>query len=203
MIELDAEQVLHVRAFLSVTAGILVLFVGKFLNGCLAALREFNIPEPVTGGLLLAVAFGAVYLVSGIKVDFDLTARDLLLVYFFTVIGINARVGDLLRGGKPLAALLVVTLAFMFAGNLVGVGAARLLGLDPSACWLPASQWSGVTAPRSLGRLSSPRRVGRKRGGDWRRLRDHGTRSASVAGGPVARLPDSTLSGRGVTRAVV
>ena len=32
MIELDAEQVLHVRAFLSVTAGILVLFVGKVLN---------------------------------------------------------------------------------------------------------------------------------------------------------------------------
>ena len=35
MIELDATQVLHVRAFLSVTAGILVLFVGKVLNDAL------------------------------------------------------------------------------------------------------------------------------------------------------------------------
>jgi ESS family glutamate:Na+ symporter len=53
MIELDAEQVLHVRPLLSVTAGIIVLFVGKVLNQHLAIFREFNIPEPVTGGLLL------------------------------------------------------------------------------------------------------------------------------------------------------
>ena len=191
MFELDAEQVLHVRAFLSVTAGILVLFAGKFLNGRLAALREFNIPEPVTGGLLLAVAFGAVYLVSGIKVDFDLTARDLLLVYFFTVIGINARVGDLLRGGKPLAALLAVTLAFMFAGNLVGVGAARLLGLDPSVGLLAASismvgghgtaiAWAPVIAEtRGVANAVEIGVVCATMGN---------LLLASVAGGPVARL---------------
>ena len=190
MIELDAERVLHVRAFLSVTAGILVLFVGKFLNGRLAALREFNIPEPVTGGLLLAVAFGVVYLVSGIKVDFDLTARDLLLVYFFTVIGINARVDDLLRGGKPLAALLVVTLTFMFAGNLVGVGAARLLGLDPSVGLLAASismvgghgtaiAWAPVIA-ETRG-VANAVEIGVV-------CATMGLVLASVAGGPVARL---------------
>lgn len=139
MIALDAEQVLHVRPFLSVTAGIVVLFVGKALNKRLAALREYNIPEPVTGGLLFSLAFGVVYLFSGVKVDFELTARDILLVYFFTVIGINARVGDLVRGGKPLGALLAVTVAFMFAENLAGVGAARLLGLDPSVGLLAAS----------------------------------------------------------------
>ena len=32
MFELDAEQVLQVRPFLAVTAGIVVLFVGKALN---------------------------------------------------------------------------------------------------------------------------------------------------------------------------
>ena len=109
MILFDAEQVLQVGAFLSVTAGVVVLFVGKALNERVAVLRKYNIPEPVTGGLLFSVAFGVVYLFSGVKVDFDLTARDILLVYFFTVIGINADVGDLVRGGKPLAVLLAVT----------------------------------------------------------------------------------------------
>jgi glutamate:Na+ symporter, ESS family len=139
MVALDAEQIVHVRAFLSVTAGIIVLFVGKGLNQRLALLREYNIPEPVTGGLLFSIAFGALYLLSGFKVDFDLTARDILLVYFFTVIGINARVEDLVRGGKPLVALLAVAVAFMFAENLAGVGMARLLGLDPSVGLLTAS----------------------------------------------------------------
>ena len=73
------------------------------------------------------------------KVDFELTARDILLVYFFTVIGINADVGDLVRGGRPLAVLLAVTVAFMLTENLVGVGAARILGLDPSVGLLAAS----------------------------------------------------------------
>ena len=139
MLELDAEQVLHVRPFLAVTTGIVVLFVGKALNQRFALLREYNIPEPVTGGLLFSAAFGLAYLVSGVKVDFELSARDILLVYFFTVIGINARVGDLARGGKPLFALLAVTVALMLAENLVGVGAARLLGLDPSVGLLAGS----------------------------------------------------------------
>ena len=91
MFELDAQQVLHVRPFLSVTTGIVVLFVGKALNQRFALLRAYNIPEPVTGGLLFAVAFGLAHLVSGVKIDFDLSARDILLVYFFTVIGLNAR----------------------------------------------------------------------------------------------------------------
>jgi hypothetical protein len=42
--------VLHVRPFLSVTTGIVVLFVGKTLNQRFALLREYNIPEPVTAG---------------------------------------------------------------------------------------------------------------------------------------------------------
>jgi ESS family glutamate:Na+ symporter len=67
MIELGAEQVLHVRPFLSVTAGIVVLLVNQHL----AALRKYNIPEPVAGGLLFSVAFGVVYLFSGVKVDFE------------------------------------------------------------------------------------------------------------------------------------
>ncbi len=139
MMGIDGEQVLHVPPFLSVTAGIIVLFVGKALNERLAVLREYNIPEPVTGGLLFSVAFGMVYLFSAVKVDFELTARDILLVYFFTVIGINAHVGDLVRGGKPLGVLLAVTLAFMVAENFAGIGAARLLGLDPSVGMLAGS----------------------------------------------------------------
>jgi ESS family glutamate:Na+ symporter len=102
-------------------------------------LREYNIPEPVTGGLLFAAIFGIVYFVSGIKLDFELTARDILLVYFFTVIGINAHVGDLARGGRPLAILLIVTVGLMFSQDLVGVGVAGLLGKDPSVGLLGGS----------------------------------------------------------------
>jgi ESS family glutamate:Na+ symporter len=139
MLELGAPRALHIPPFLSVTAAIVVLFVGKALNRRFAPLREFNIPEPVTGGLLVALATGLTYLVSGVALDFDLGARDILLVYFFTVIGLNAHVSDLARGGKPLLALLAVTAAFMVAENLAGIAGARLLGLDPSVGLLAGS----------------------------------------------------------------
>jgi len=35
-------------------------------------LREYNIPEPVTGGLLFAAAFWLVFLLSGYRVTFEL-----------------------------------------------------------------------------------------------------------------------------------
>jgi ESS family glutamate:Na+ symporter len=53
-------------------------------------------------------------------------ARDILLVYFFTTIGINASFRDLLRGGKTLFVLLLLTIGYMFLQNLTGIGVATL-----------------------------------------------------------------------------
>jgi ESS family glutamate:Na+ symporter len=120
---------LRIEQFLTVTLGILVLFLGKRVNGGIAFLREFSIPEPVTGGLLFSVLFGIVYAATGVAVEFNLAARDVLLVYFFTTIGINASLKDLLAGGKPLVLLLVITIAYMVVQNLTGISVAALFDL--------------------------------------------------------------------------
>jgi ESS family glutamate:Na+ symporter len=121
--------ILHLGPFFAVTLGIIVLFVGKRLNDAIGVLREFSIPEPVTGGLLFSVLIALLYLVSGVEVEFELGARDVLLVYFFTTIGINASLTDLLNGGKPLVILLAITIAYMFLQNLTGISVASLFGL--------------------------------------------------------------------------
>jgi len=129
------DGVLRIDQFLTVTLGIIVLFVGKRLNDTVAFLREFSIPEPVTGGLLISVLFGIVYAASGVAIEFELAARDVLLVYFFTTIGINASLKDLLAGGKPLVVLLVITIAYMVVQNLTGISVAALFDL-PTAVGL-------------------------------------------------------------------
>jgi len=118
--------ILHFGGFFAVTLGIIVLFIGKRLNEAMGILREFSIPEPVSGGLLFSVLIALVYLATGVEVEFDLTARNVLLVYFFTTIGINASLKDLLSGGKPLVILLAVTIAYMFLQNLTGITVAAL-----------------------------------------------------------------------------
>lgn len=121
--------ILQLDTFLSVTLGIVVLFVGKRLNDAIGFLREFSIPEPVTGGLLFSLLIAALFLASGNEIHFDLGARDILLVYFFTTIGINASLKDLLSGGKPLIILLSITISYMFLQNLTGISVAALFDL--------------------------------------------------------------------------
>ena len=124
-----ADGILSFRPFFSITIGIVVLFVGKRINDAIGFLREFSIPEPVTGGLIFSLVIALVYMIGGVEVVFELTARDVLLVYFFTTIGINASMKDLLSGGKPLIILLVITIAYMFLQNAVGISVAALFGL--------------------------------------------------------------------------
>jgi ESS family glutamate:Na+ symporter len=124
------DGLLRIDTFLAVTLGIVVLFVGKRLNNAFPLLREFSIPEPVTGGLLFSVIFAIVYAVTGVAVEFELAARDILLVYFFTTIGINASFKDLLAGGKPLVILLTITIAYMVVQNLTAISVVSLFGGD-------------------------------------------------------------------------
>ena len=91
-----------------------------------------RIPEPVTGGLLVCILFTLIYAISGVGVEFNLGARNVLLVYFFTTIGINASFRDLLSGGKPLLILLVATVVFMMLQNMTGIGVASAVGLEPA-----------------------------------------------------------------------
>lgn len=121
--------VFQAGGLLSFTIAILVYFLGAGLNGVIAPLRRWNIPEAVTGGMLAALATLVAYRVFGLAISFDLDARDMLLLYFFTGIGLNARLSDLATGGKPLAILLLLTVTYLAVQNLVAVGGAAALDL--------------------------------------------------------------------------
>ena len=120
------DGTLHIGQYRAITWGILVLFLGRWLVQRSAFLRNYNIPEPVVGGLLCSLALTLVYFIFGISVEFDLEGRDVLLVYFFTTIGLNARLSDLLAGGKPLAILLSATVGYMVIQNLTGISVAAM-----------------------------------------------------------------------------
>jgi glutamate:Na+ symporter, ESS family len=111
------------------TISIVVFFMGVGLNRLIAPLGRWNIPEAVTGGLVASVATLVAYDALGLKIVFDLGARDTLLLYFFTGIGLNARFDDLVAGGRPLLTLLALTLAFLIVQNVIAAGGAATLGL--------------------------------------------------------------------------
>jgi ESS family glutamate:Na+ symporter len=121
--------VVAVPGFLTFTIAIVVFFIGAALNGRIGLLSRYNIPEAVTGGLLASLATLAARSVLDVDITFELAARDLLLLYFFAGIGLNARLADLLAGGRPFLILLALTVAFLVIQNGVATGMASLLGL--------------------------------------------------------------------------
>lgn len=125
-----SDGALQLNSFFTVTIGIIVLFIGRRLNQVVGFLKEFSIPEPVSGGIVFSLLFTLIYVVTSVEVNFDLTARDVLLVYFFTTIGINASLSDLFKGGRPLIVLLAVTISYMILQNLTGIGVASLFGQE-------------------------------------------------------------------------
>ena len=123
------ETTFLVDDFITYTIGIIVYFIGMRLTDEIAFLRNYNIPEPVTGGVLASLVLLAAYLWTGVEITYELETRDTLLVYFFTTIGLNARFSDLLAGGKPLAILLGLTLGYIVLQDAIGVLAAQAMGL--------------------------------------------------------------------------
>ncbi len=113
MLELDARQ--------TIIVAILVLALGRYLNRRVHFLREYNIPEPVSGGILAALLSAAIYFGAGTELVFDMGNRDMLLIVFFTTIGLSSRVDTLLQGGVSLLILLVLAVGYLFVQNFTGL----------------------------------------------------------------------------------
>src|SRR6476469_5328422 len=119
--------------FLSLTIGLVVYFVGVLTTQRVKFLRDFSIPEPVSGGFIAGAAISLIYLVFNLEIDFDLTTRDRLLVIFFAAVGINTRLADLVAGGRTMVVLCSISAGFVLIQNMVGTAAALAFGMPSAA----------------------------------------------------------------------
>lgn len=118
-----------ISGLLTFTIAILVFFLGSGLNRIVSPLRNWNIPEAVSGGLAASLVLLIVQKAFGVALSFSLDSRDMLLLYFFTSVGLNVRFVDLASGGRLLVMLLGLTLVFLLIQNTIAVGSAAVLGL--------------------------------------------------------------------------
>jgi ESS family glutamate:Na+ symporter len=124
-------QIVEVTPMDMLAMSIGVLFVGMFLNRHVKVLGDNYIPPAVTGGLLFAAGTALLYNFADLQVEFDMHMRDLLLLLFFSTVGLSARLKTLAAGGKALAILVAVAGVFLVFQNAIGIGMAVLLGAEP------------------------------------------------------------------------
>jgi ESS family glutamate:Na+ symporter len=128
-----SEASIHeVGGFDVLIVGILVWFLGNYITGRIHFLKDNNIPSAVTGGLICSLIVAAIYVLADLQIVFDMRIRDLMLLVFFTTIGLSAKIKLLQAGGKALAILLLVASVFLVIQNITGVLLVYLLGAHPA-----------------------------------------------------------------------
>ncbi len=111
---------------------IMVLWTGALLTRKIAFLAKYNIPTSVSGGILCSVVVAVIYFGADVKISFDLSLRDTLLLAFFSTIGLSARFSMLLQGGKLLLILTIAAALFLILQNLAGIFVALGFGQHPA-----------------------------------------------------------------------
>jgi ESS family glutamate:Na+ symporter len=167
---------------------IVVLYLGVYLNRKIRFLSEYYIPPAVTGGLICSSIIAVIYAAADLEITFDMRIRDILLLIFFSTIGLSAKLRTLAEGGKALAILVVVAAVFLLIQNTTGVLLAMGFGAHPgyglmagsvsfagghgtSIAWGAEAEKAGLVGASTLGLAFST----------------FGLIAGGVLGGPVAR----------------
>ncbi len=123
MLELDTYGTL--------VAATLVLLLGRKIVKWVPLLRTYTIPEPVAGGLFIALLLLILNKSAGWGVNFDPSLQEPLMLAFFATIGLNANLSSLRAGGRALFIFLFVVVGLLIVQNSIGIALAKMLGLDP------------------------------------------------------------------------
>lgn len=118
--------------FETLTFACLVLLLGFYIVKKVKFFRDYNIPEPVVGGFLIATVLYLIYYFFHISFQFESSLQTATMLIFFSSIGLSADFEKLKEGGKPLLIFIGITGTFIFFQNLFGITVSKLLGLDPS-----------------------------------------------------------------------
>src|SRR5215472_12869997 len=147
---------------------LIVLFIGKGVRASLPWLQRIDLPDAVVGGLLAAILALVAKTAFGIEFTFGSQLRDLLLLVFFSTIGLSAKLSALIAGGRALLILCVVTVILITLQNLIGAAVAIAWGAHPfygllagglsfvggpgtALAWAREAEAAGLEAARAVG----------------------------------------------------
>ena len=109
-----------------------VLLLGRIVISKSKSLSYYNIPEPVVGGIIVAIILFCLSKFGNISFGFDGSMKEPLLLAFYSSIGLSADFSSFKKGGKVLVGFLVIVSILLFLQNIIAVGAAMAMGQNPA-----------------------------------------------------------------------
>ncbi|QCB28204.1 sodium/glutamate symporter [Corynebacterium endometrii] len=115
----------------SIALTLILMLLGAWAAANLKIFSRFAIPGPVVGGFLFALVVLLLRETGVVELTIDTTLQSPAMLAFFTTIGLGASLGLIKTGGKFLIIYLVACWTVAIFQNLVGIGLAKVLDINP------------------------------------------------------------------------
>ena len=131
----------------------IVIFAGRAIIAHSAALRKYAIPAPVVSGIIFSIIVSIIKATGIANITFDATLmKDLTQNIFFLCVGFGFSAKMLKHAGGKLCVMIAVAACLLITcQNLLGVGLASLIGMNP----LLALQCSSASMSGGVGTASA------------------------------------------------
>lgn len=115
----------------SAALALILLSLGEWARRKVGFLRRFCFPAPVIGGFMFALLVLLLRQTGAAQIELDTSLQTPAMVAFFTTIGLAGSLVTIKKGGRLLLAYLVVCWTLAIMQNLIGIGMAKLVGVEP------------------------------------------------------------------------
>ena len=114
----------------AVALAVCTYYFGVWLKGKVGVLSRYSIPSPVVGGMSFAIVVSFLEYFNIVKVQIDSTLQTVLMLGFFTTIGLMASLRVVKDGGRLLLGFLLAVTVLVFLQNGMGMAIAEAMGFD-------------------------------------------------------------------------
>lgn len=125
------SSVLELNFYSTFICIMLVLIIGRVVTKCSSFLRNYDIPEPVTGGIIVAFVLFLSSYYANFTVKFAEDIKTPLLLAFYATVGLSADFNSIKKGGKLLVTFAIAVFVLLIVQNAIGVGVMSAMGENP------------------------------------------------------------------------
>lgn len=115
----------------TVALAIVTLYIGTWINKHFTVLQRLCIPAPALGALPFAFINAFLAYFKIINITFDGQLQTVLMLAFFTSIGLMASLKVLKKGGIGILIFFLICTVWIIVQNGAGIITAKLMGIDP------------------------------------------------------------------------
>lgn len=131
LIQSNSASVLELNFYSTFICIMLVLIIGRLITNYSNFLKNYDIPEPVTGGIVFAFIFFLSSYYANFTVKFAEDIKTPLLLAFYATVGLSADFNSLKQGGRLLITFSIAVFALLVVQNAIGVGVMSAMGENP------------------------------------------------------------------------